>query len=325
MTTIRFPIRKVPTPAAGRTPPGLRLPWWLRRRHTPRPATVAPGPGDIRWWVGTVVLTASVLALSFVGHVALFGALQETRSQAVLYDQLRSQLANGTAPLGPTRADDTVVPVGSPIALMTIPALQFSQVIVQGSGPDQLRAGPGHRRDTVMPGQVGTSIVLGRQTAYGGPFRDLGRLQPGDAIRIVTGQGPSTFVVTGRRVPGDKLPTAPAANEARLTLVSASGFALAPNSVVYVDAKRVTAGLPAASPIIATAALDAGENVMQTNPNALLPFLFALQWLAIVSGLALFLVRKWGRWQVWVTAVPVLVMFGALTADAAIGFLPNLT
>ena len=63
---------------------------------------------------------------------------------------------------------------------------------------------------------------------------------------------------------------------------------------------------------------------MQTDPNALLPFLFGLQWLAIATGLVLWLARKWGRWQTWIVGLPVLLVLGATTADSAIGLLPNL-
>jgi hypothetical protein len=63
---------------------------------------------------------------------------------------------------------------------------------------------------------------------------------------------------------------------------------------------------------------------MQTDPNALLPFLFALQWLVIAAGIVFWLARKWGRWQTWIVGLPVLLLLGATTADSAIGLLPNL-
>jgi sortase A len=285
---------------------------------------VAPTPRDARWWIGVIWLTVSVVLLCFVLDVTLFGAIQQTRTQAQLYQQLRDSLATATTPLGELDLSDHLVAEGTPVALISIPSLALSEVIVQGTSSTDLRAGPGHRPDSVMPGQAGTSVIFGKQSTYGGPFGQISALVPGDKITVTTGQGTSTFVVFGLRRPGDPLPASLDAGEGRLELVTADGPALVPDSTLYVDASLTSKTKSTPTPVFSHAALDPGENAMQSDPNALLPFLFSLQWLAIAAAITLWLSRKWGRWQAWIVGAPVLLILGTTTADCAIGLLPNL-
>ncbi|NEM90806.1 sortase domain-bontaining protein [Galbitalea soli] len=269
-------------------------------------------------------MTLSTLLLAFVGHVTLFGAIQHTQSQLQEYQALRSSLALATTPLGQTDLNGVPVASGTPIAVMSIPRLGWSEVISEGTTPSILRAGPGHRRDSVFPGQAGTSIILGRAATYGGPFAGLSALVPGDTISVITGQGDNKFTVIGLRRAGDLLPTPTSPTGGRLELVTADGPPLAPTGILYVDAALSGTAHETPGRIFQPAALSPGEGAMQTDPNAILPFLFALQWLAIAIAGARWLQRRWGVWQTWIVAAPVILVLGATTADAAIGLLPNL-
>ena len=71
----------------------------------------------------------------------------------------------------PPRRSGRPSPVGEPVALLSIPRLGISQVVVEGTASGDTLAGPGHLRDTVLPGQVGTSVVYGRAATYGAPVR----------------------------------------------------------------------------------------------------------------------------------------------------------
>ena len=212
------------------------LPVWLRRRPAPTTRAERATPRQARWWVGVLWLGTSALLLGFVGHVTLFGALQHSQSQQIAYDNLRSTLAEAVTPVGQLDVDEKLVAPGTPIALMTIPKLGLNEVVSEGTASAETRSGVGHRRDSVMPGQAGTSVLYGRQAGYGGPFGALTSLVPGDEITIVTGQGKQTFTVFGLRRAGDALPAALGADAGRLQLVTADGPALAPYGVLYVDA-----------------------------------------------------------------------------------------
>jgi sortase A len=66
---------------------------------------------------------------------------------------------------------------GTPVALLEIPRLGLREVIVEGTSSDPMMSGPGHRRDTPLPGQVGTSVIAGWRATYGGPFRSIDQLR----------------------------------------------------------------------------------------------------------------------------------------------------
>ena len=181
------------TPAPG-TPP---------RARTRRPAAAprVPRPGDDLW---TVVSTAgtmvAIVCLWVVGQMVFLSGFSQERAQDLLYDEFRTSIAgdpNIVPPIGPTQ------PVGDPVALLSIPRIGVSQVVVEGTSSGDTLAGPGHLRRTVLPGQAGTSVVMGRASTYGAPFRDLGDLRPGDDLSVVMAQGEVDFEVVGVRRAGD--------------------------------------------------------------------------------------------------------------------------
>lgn len=309
-----------------KTPPPVPppLPFWLRQpanRPVKRPR---PNPRQARWWVGVVWLLLSFVMLGFVAHVTLFGILQHARNQAAGYDELRTSLAKAETPLGQLDLNKNLVHDGTPLALLSIPKLGLSEVVRQGTTSDVTRLGVGHRRDSPLPGQAGISILFGRQSAYGGPFGGLAALVPGDTISVTTGQETRTFTVFGLRRAGDPLPQKLASKAGRLELVTADGPPLASSGVLYVDASLKGTPSEAPAAVLTSRALDPGEQTMGTNGSGLLPLLFIFQWLAIASALTRWLVQKWGRWQTWIVASPVLLVLGATTADCAMALLPNL-
>lgn len=303
------------------------LPFWLRKRPSRRrPRKPAPTPGELRWWVAVVWLLLSAILLGFVAHVSLVGSLQHARSQYTLYQDLRTSLALATSPLGQLDVDGVLVPDGTPIGFITIETSTFTlnEVFVQGTTGATLAQGPGHRRDTVMPGQEGTSVIMGRQATFGGPFGALSLLRPGDEITVTTGQGESTFEVIGLRREGELLPLALDEGEGRLELVTADGSPLLPTGALHVDANLVGETFEAPSPVFTKEVLDPSEFAMATDVSGLLPTLFWGQ-LLLASVLALRWVRsRWGMWQTWIITIPLLLALGAATASAAMTLLPNL-
>jgi len=187
-----------------------------------------------------VISTASVMLCLVAGwmlaQMLYLGAVAQDRAQDALYTQFRGELAAGTAPIGP------VTEVGAPVSTLSIPRIGVEQVVVEGTASGDLLDGPGHLRNTVLPGQLGTSAVFGRASTYGAPFARIGELARGDRITVTTAQGSKRFTVIGVRRAGDPLPQPRPENAARLVLVSgeASGArlpSLSPGRVVYVDAE----------------------------------------------------------------------------------------
>jgi hypothetical protein len=265
-----------------------------------------------------------VLLLAFVVQAALFSSLQHRRSQVIGYDQLRVALAKAEAPVGQLSFDGGLVADGTPIALLEIPKIGLSEVIREGTTARTLRAGAGHRRDSAVPGQGGTAIVLGRQATYGGPFAQVPLLEPGDIITVTTGQGTHTYRVTGLRRAGDPLPQPLRAGQGRLELQTGDGLALFPTGVLHADAELISEVHPDAAKVLAYPALPAAERAMGQDPSAWPLALFAVASF-LAAGIGLWwLGRTWGRWHAWLIGVPILLVLGVAASDLAMNALPNL-
>lgn len=265
-------------------------------------------------WVVSVI---SAFTLFFVVFLLVLSPLQQSRAQDVLYTTFRSQLAAATAPFGV----DPIAP-GSPIAVMEVPVLGLRQVVVEGTAGADLRDGPGHLRVTTLPGQLGTSVIFGRSTTYGGPFHDLPGLQPGDRLQLTTGQGVFAYKVEDVRRDGDPQPPALTADQGRLLFVTTESGTLGAQSTVYVDALLTSP--PAVTPPRSTVIAPTYEDQMASDPSALLPLSLWLFGLLCVGAFAAWGVARWGRAQTWIVAVPLLLatLWGA--SDSAAMLLPNL-
>ncbi len=299
-------------------PPGWKPPKGVRLRE---PRRARPPLTDGAMALVLSLITVVVLSLGLVAYLGVLTPLQEARSQRELGSQLRTSLAAGTAPLGGP------IEPGTPVALLEVPTLGLRQVVVEGTAAADLMAGPGHRRDTALPGQQGVSLVYGRSGAYGGPFKAVPTLQTGDGILVTTGQGVFTYRVDGVRQAGDPLPGAPAVGGSRLTLVTAVGpggsaGTFLPQRLAYVDATLV--GDAAVAPPGRAASIPDTEKAMAVDTSVWPSVVLALQLLLlVVVGTALLARRLPGR-AVWVLAVPVVAAAGWIVADVSSRLLPNL-
>jgi LPXTG-site transpeptidase (sortase) family protein len=271
-----------------------------------------------------VLCIVAALALGFVGQVAAVGALRHARAQSVEYDDLRGHLAMATAPVGPRDDQGHPLPPGTPIAVLEIPGIVLREVVAEGTSAGVLAAGPGHRRDSVFPGQAGGTVLMGRRSAYGGPFARLGALSRGDRLTVVTGQGRSTYVVLGVRHAGDPQPERPPAGQGWLTLVTADGTPFAPRDVLRVDATLASPVLPSTGIGVGAGSLPAAEAALGGEPGALLPLVLWGQLLVLAAVAVVWIRHQVGIWHAWLVGVPVLTALGLTVADALARLLPNL-
>jgi LPXTG-site transpeptidase (sortase) family protein len=272
---------------------------------------------------GSMTTVIAVMLLVFVAEMAVVGPVRHLRAQHVLYQQFRSQMADAVAPTGYLGADGRPVPIGDPVALMAIPEVGLKEVVVQGTTSGVLTVGPGHRRDTPLPGQAGTVVIFGRQATYGGPFRRIASLKAGDEIAFATGQGNALYEVTGIRHAGDPAPV-PAADAARLTLITGAGTPYLASEVVRVDAELKSPVQPSSRAPVTAASLAPSEAAMANDRSALVQLLLWSQ-LLLVLAVALAWVRAaWGRWQSWIVSVPVIGVVGFKVAALLALLLPNL-
>ncbi len=271
-----------PAPASTRQP----------RTRPARRRTTAPSVGTLIGW-GLVI--PGVLILLFGGW--LFGASRfpADRAQALAYPELVRDLKLSSVPVG-----GAIAP-GTPVGIIRINKIDLDQVFVVGSTSEQTESGPGLRRDTVLPGQAGSSVLVGRRATYGAPFRHLDQLRPGDLISVVTGQGKFTYVVDLVRT-SDARASKLTPVASRLTLVT-SDPVVAPSRTLVVSA--VLKGDP--QPRSTGATSNASDLPGQGSHGSLVWLLLWSQALLVASALSTWAAIRLERPAVWIGAVPVLL------------------
>jgi sortase A len=181
-------------------------------------------PHDWHWVVagiGKTFITLGLLMFAFVGYQLWGTGIQTAQAQDRLHDEFREKLAATTTIATTTTTISTTstiagnttstnpapttipsappsdpVPSGEAIAILRIPRIGIDWQVVEGVATADLKDGPGHFRETVMPGQLGNSAIAGHRTTYGEPFRNLDQLQPGDLIEVITLVGTYNYAVT---------------------------------------------------------------------------------------------------------------------------------
>jgi LPXTG-site transpeptidase (sortase) family protein len=265
-----------------------------------------------------------VLALGLAFELTIMSAYQQRAAQQRLFDRLRKELATGVVPIGPTGHDGKALPLGTPVAYIEVPSIGLRQVVVEGTTAGNLATGPGHRRDTPLPGQVGTSLVVGRLSAYGGPFARLSDLKPGAKLHATTGQGAFDYRVIDVRRAGDRQPAPFKPGSGRLVLATANGRAFIPSGVLWVDADLVVPGVGGPGGRISPQALPPNERLMSSDTGTLWALAFWLQALILVVIGAIWAWHRWDRVKAWVVFVPALLFVGLAASGEAAKLLPNL-
>ncbi|MFF7596022.1 sortase [Streptomyces mirabilis] len=293
----------------------------------PEPRSAAGPPRAERpgfAFAGAALCVLAALLLGFAANLTIVGHLQHARDQQTAYDEFRRQLALGTAPVGQRGYDGRMLEPGAPVALLRIPALGLKEVVGEGTASGVLMSGPGHRRDTPLPGQAGTSVIMGRQWGYGSPFNDLHQLPLGTEIRLTTGQSTATYKISSIRRKGDPLPPTLKQGQGRLTLITADGAPYTPSGTLRVDATLASAVQPAPPRPLALGWIDESEQALGTENAAWLSVFLWSQGLLGAALLTMAAYRVWGRWQTWIVCVPVLTALGLAVSGAATRLLPNL-
>ena len=292
----------------------------------PRPAAPKPAVGEWRCVVSTALTILSAALLGFAIYLGFVSQLHHDRAQLTAYASFRKDLAWATAPVGPTKPDDStkLLTPGTPVALLEIPELGLKEVVFEGTDALVLEDGPGHLRSTPLPGQPGTSILMGRSTMYGGPFGQIGTLAPGDAFTVTTGQGVSTYTVGGVRRAGDPQPPPLASGAGRLTMLTADGNPFVANGLLRVDADLTSAAVARPPAAVTVAELRPAERALGTDDGAWYSVVLVGEALVAAAGLSAWSRFAWGGRQTWVVAFPVLVLLSVAVADQAARLLPNL-
>jgi sortase A len=156
------------------------------------PRSDRPG-GRILRAFGNLCLFAAFVVAAYIAWILWGTGLYTARQQDVLRGELQERIGD------PRPRPGTVLP-GQAYAILRIPSIEVNEVVVQGTGTEALKKGPGHYGQTADPwddtGRVG---IAGHRTTYGAPFWSLDQVRRGDDIFLRTEFGGFRYRVTGSR------------------------------------------------------------------------------------------------------------------------------
>ncbi len=241
----------------------------------------------------------------------------------------------------PTKATE----FGEPVAIVEIGTIHLQQAVVEGVAAGQTADGPGHVPGTAAPGQPGNCVVIGRRTAYGGPFHGLDVLGPGDAILVTTTQGQVVYNVSSVDEVVIDQPTSTTGSAASATSTSAAvGVAhvqvddlygpttddrltlVTSDSLVPWNSSRATVVVATmdGSPFPPTpqnGRIDSATGVVG-SATAWAPLALALMGLVVAAVSAAWLYRRTTFTVAYLLTTPPLILFTILMAETFSHLLP---
>jgi sortase A len=175
--------------------------------------------------ISIMLITAGLVVLADAGLTLLwqeplsaaYGAFKQGQAEDQLND-LESQYPTPAdlAAISGVRGNDEKARIladrfephlqeGHAIGRIKIDRIGLSIVVVQGTDTASLEKGPGHYRNTPIPGQPWTVAIAGHRTTYLAPFRHIDDIRDGDSVRIEMPYAAFTYTVEKHEVvdPGD--------------------------------------------------------------------------------------------------------------------------
>ena len=180
------------------------------------------------------------------------------------------------------------------------------RVVIEGTHAEDLAKGPGHLVGSAMPGQPGTSAILGRSSRYGSAFARLDELKAGQEITVTTAQGEHTYEVVDSTVRSANDSAAFTGERNMLLLITGVGGA-SPDQRLVVRALLTSPVFPAgaAATEVQTTTAELGLEGSTESPMQLAIWLFLLL-ILLISLIPL--TEKIGKRVTWLIAIPLLAV-----------------
>jgi sortase A len=281
--------------------------------------------------VGLAFITLGVIILLFVAYQLWGTGIAERHSQAALKRGFNAVVAAHHATENPTvggsgggggsgaaarpsTADASPAPDGA-LDHLVIPKIGLNAFVVEGVSDADLRRGPGHYPQTVLPGQNGNSAIAGHRTTYGAPFYSINELKTGDSISLTDTAG-RTFVY---KVSQSPLVVSPSDVSVltntpypQLTLTTCNPRFSASSRLVVLARLTGQPPLPATHPQTAKAAAPAAVDNLGRGDGGAWPaaLLYGGLVLLLWVGVRLLInrTRRWARVAVYVLGIGVCLI-----------------
>jgi sortase A len=203
-----------------------------------------------------VIEICGVVLLIYCAFIWGRGQLFQARQKEFIESLARQRQAAVTSPSASDLPTHIPLATGAPIAEISIPRLNLSTVVVEGTGDAELKLGAGHVSGTALPGVAGNIVIAAHRDTF---FRPLRNINVGDKIVLNTGREAAEYVVEATRVTTpDDIAVMQAHGEPELTLITCYPFNFigsAPDRFI-VHAKPVAVPISADNVDIANAQRD---------------------------------------------------------------------
>ena len=87
--------------------------------------------------------------------------------------------------------------LGETVAKLTLPRLDTTLFVVEGTDQKDLKKGPGHMPGTALPGVAGNCVIAGHRDTH---FRPLEKIRKGDEVELETKYGRFRYQVRSMEV-----------------------------------------------------------------------------------------------------------------------------
>jgi sortase A len=154
--------------------------------------------GLVRLWIERLLIVVGLAALLWCAAVIADATLAQRRARVSLAAAGRQEAPASTqVVVGTSGADLIAEPAtrqaGAAIAELSIPRINLSAAVLQGSDERTLGRGPGHLEHTAMPGEPGNVVIAGHRDSFFLPLRNI---RVGDEILLRTPAARFRYQVT---------------------------------------------------------------------------------------------------------------------------------
>jgi sortase A len=172
-----------------------RLSQWVRQRITRRR-------------VSLLLILVGVALLGYVGS-EYWGMYRSQQKLALEWERQAAAISKPAA---------AVIPPDQALTRVVIPKISLDAIVVEGASRKELSEGPGHMKETAMPGETGNAVITAHRDTF---FRHIYELVKGDQIQVRRSGRVFTYEVTGKRiVMPDDVSVIKQTNDPQLTLIT---------------------------------------------------------------------------------------------------------
>lgn len=143
-------------------------------------------------WISWLLIVIGVLLTGYGGYQYYLSRLGQ--------EQAQEQFAKEEEPVPPIAPGPPLYDpykLGDPVAKLSVPRLDRTLYVIEGTDQRDLKKGPGHMPGTALPGAAGNCVIAGHRDTH---FRLLSQVKVGDEVDLETRYGAFRYRIRSMHV-----------------------------------------------------------------------------------------------------------------------------